>query len=174
MQEVYYRSTDIHGTITGPTVQNGALRETLAHTTRVNEDLPVHQMKMLVTFLKFWHVLFIATFATFITIRLVEYRKISFDVIAAAYQNFAYLIVFNSMALIFLMKKTIFVYATRIPNAFVSQHPASLVKTNLDFYFDVATRLIETVSLQTTLVIFVIGLVMVAHLVKRSQNNITL
>jgi len=171
LQEVYYRSTETYGAVASPTIHNGTVRESTVWVARVNEDLPVHQLKMLVTFLKFWHVLFIATFAAFVTIRLVEYRKLSFDVIAATYQNFAYLLVFNSMALTFLMKKTVFVYATRIPNTFVSQHPTNLMQTTISFYLDIFNQLIIMAPAHTIPVTLAVGLVIVGTFTMRRQNK---
>ena len=90
-------------------------------------DLVENQMKLLVIFLKFWHVLFIFTYFTFISIRLVEYGKLSFDAYSSLYVNVTALFYFNLLLLLFASKKLMYFYLLLPTKYMLLQKPVFII-----------------------------------------------
>jgi hypothetical protein len=79
------------------------------------EDLVENQMILLLIFLKFWHVAFIAAFLTFMVLRYLETGYISYDQISSILYNFNYLFLFNLSFFIFYHKNLLYFMLQSIP-----------------------------------------------------------
>jgi hypothetical protein len=88
---------------------------TLVEYTR--EDLVINQTTALVCFLKFWHILFVLCYLTFIIIRFIEYKKLSLAVQSSILYNFNYILVFNTCYLVYYYRK-LFYFILETPSIF--------------------------------------------------------
>jgi len=84
------------------------------------EDVVSNQMKLLLLFIKFWHVLFIAGFVKFVTIRTLEMGSISYDLMSATIYNLNYLFIFNILFLCYAHNKVLYFIFMEIPNYYGS------------------------------------------------------
>lgn len=91
------------------------------------EDVVKNQMKLLLLFIKFWHILFIAGFVQFVTLRAFEIGSISYDLLSATIYNLNYLFIFNILFFIYAHNKLLYFLLMEIPNYYGSE--------NLDQFF---------------------------------------
>lgn len=82
----------------------GLSNELAALSTLSYENLVNNQVKFLIVFLKFWHILFIAVFMQFKLLRFLDSGTNSFESISAGYYNLLYLFYFNIATVVFFFK----------------------------------------------------------------------
>ena len=108
-------------------VDQQGLVESLVMHERAVEDLPRNQATMLVTFLKFWHILFIAVYCVFVTIRKVEVDYYSYDTASSLLVNTTLLMVFNLISVVYSCKKILFFFFTTVPYCMVLGDPMGIL-----------------------------------------------
>lgn len=96
------------------------------------EDTNLNQMRMLMIFLKFWHILFIYGYLFFITIRFVEYKNLSFDTYSSLYVNFMALAYFNLLFILFKCRKLLYFYWKLPPRCMIMQEPLNILQSLFD------------------------------------------
>ena len=70
----------------------------------LTESIVYNQMKSLILFLKFWHVLFIIVYIAFNQLQYFNKKSLSFDSFSSIYLNCTYLFLFNLLGIIFFSK----------------------------------------------------------------------
>lgn len=105
LNEVFGKSTQLLVLIKEERVEHETFGEFNSLSSAWEEDITFNFFKMLLLFLKFWHILFIVIFYMFIYLRYIEYKSIGYDVLSANAYNMTYILVFNSLFFIVLKKR---------------------------------------------------------------------
>lgn len=115
LMSVYSRTSMLEVSIKNTLNNGGLLSENWVVESKWQEDLVTNHFKMLMIFLKFWHILFITIFFTFHAVRYIEYRTLSFDTLGASTYNMSFLMWFNILFM-FVYKKKVFYRLLVTPN----------------------------------------------------------
>jgi hypothetical protein len=72
--------------------------------------LVINQTTLLVSFLKFWHILFILGYLVFVILRYLETNHISYTIHSSLLYNFNYILIFNSCYMVYYYRKSFYWY----------------------------------------------------------------